>query len=67
MAVLLFWKKKRLEVWFEGVQRGFLSERKRKVSPCRGAEDRRGAWGGGGGLRDSVYACVHVRAGQSER
>ena len=37
-AGLLFWKKKCLEVRFERVQRGFLSERKGKVIPCRGAE-----------------------------
>ena len=35
MASLLFRK-------LEGVQRGFLSERKGKVIPCRGAEDRKG-------------------------
>ena len=29
---------KRLEVRFVGVQRGFLSERKGKVIPCRRAE-----------------------------
>ena len=34
-------KKKCLEVRFERVQRGFLSEGK-EVSPCRGAEDRKG-------------------------
>ena len=61
MAVLLFWKKKRLEVWFEGVQRGFMSERKRKVSPCRGAEDRKWLGGGGGGVSDRVrYVDVDV-------
>ena len=27
----------------EGVQRGFLSERKGKVIPCRGAKDRKGS------------------------
>ena len=31
-----------LEVRFEGVQKGFLSERKKKVIPCRKAEDRKG-------------------------
>ena len=33
MAGLLFWKKKCLVVRFDGVQRGFLSERKGKVIP----------------------------------
>ena len=36
MAGLLFWKKKCLEVRFDGVQRGFLSERKGKVIPSTG-------------------------------
>ena len=31
--------KKKFSVGFEGVQRGFLSERKGKDTPCRGAED----------------------------
>ena len=39
---LLFRKKKCLEVRCEGVQRGFLSERKWKVIPCREAEDGKG-------------------------
>ena len=43
MAGLLLWKKKCLGVRSEGVQRGFLSERKGKVIPCRGAEDRKSA------------------------
>ena len=34
--------KRDAEVRFEGVQRGFLSERKGKFIPCRGAEDRKG-------------------------
>ena len=43
MTAVLFWKKKeRLEVRFEGIQRGFLSGRKGKVIPCEGAEDRKG-------------------------
>ena len=42
MADLLFWKKKCLEARFKRVQRGFLSERKGKVIPCRGATDRKG-------------------------
>ena len=33
-------KKKGAPVRFEGVQRGFLSERKVKVTPCRWAENR---------------------------
>ena len=36
-------EKRDVEVRFEGVQRGFPSERKGKVIPCRGAEDRKGA------------------------
>ena len=43
MAGLLFWKKKMSWCLTEGVQRGFLSERKGKVIYCRGAEDRKGA------------------------
>ena len=35
----MFWKKKRSKVGFERVQRGFLSDRKGKVIPCREAED----------------------------
>ena len=31
MAGLMFWKKKCLEIGFEGVQRGFLLERKGEV------------------------------------
>ena len=41
--VSIFWVKERLEVSFEGVQRGFLSDRKGKVIPCRGTENRKGA------------------------
>ena len=43
MAGLPSWINSCLEFRFEGVQRGFLSERKGKVIPCRGAEDRKGA------------------------
>ena len=43
MAGLLCQEKGCLELRFEGAQRGFLSERKGKVYPCRGAEDRKGA------------------------
>ena len=39
MVGLLFWKKKRFVVEFEGVQRQFLSERKGEVIPWIGAED----------------------------
>ena len=35
----LFWKNKCFQVGFEGVQRGFLSERKGKDIPCREAEE----------------------------
>ena len=38
----MFWKKKCFEIGFEGVQRGFLSERKGMVIPRRRAEDRKG-------------------------
>ena len=41
MAGVLFWEKKCLQVRFEGVQRGFLLERKGKVIPCRRAKDRK--------------------------
>ena len=40
MAGLLFGEKKCLEVWLEGVQRGFLSERRGNVIPCRGAKEK---------------------------
>ena len=43
MASLELWKKKCLEVRFEEVYGKFLSERKGKVIPCRGSEDRKGA------------------------
>ena len=39
MAGLLFWKRKCFEIKFEGAKRGFLSERKGEVIPCRGAND----------------------------
>ena len=39
---LLFLKKKCFKVGFEGVQRGFLSERKGMVIPCGGAKDGKG-------------------------
>ena len=38
----MFWSKTCVEVEFERVPRGFLSERKGKVIPCRGAEDGKG-------------------------
>ena len=38
--VYCFGKKKCLPVRFGGVQREFLSEKKVKVTPCRGAENR---------------------------
>ena len=41
--VYCFGEKKCLEVRFEGVQRGFLLERKGKVIPCRGSIARKGA------------------------
>ena len=41
VAGVLFWEKKCLQVRFGGVQRGFLSERKAKVIPCRRAKDRK--------------------------
>ena len=40
-AGLLFWKKKCFKIGLERVQRGFLSERKGKVIPCRGFKDKR--------------------------
>ena len=40
---LSFGVKEWLEVSLEGVQREFLSERKGKVIPCRGTENRKGA------------------------
>ena len=43
MAGVLFWRKKSLAVRFEGVQGGFLSERKGQVIPCRASIDRKGA------------------------
>ena len=42
MAGLLFRKKKCFKVGFEWVLRGFLSERKGMVIPCRGAENGHG-------------------------
>ena len=43
MAGLQFWKKKCFYIIFEWVQRGFLSERKGKVIPCRWTKNRNGA------------------------
>ena len=43
MTGLLFSKKKCLGIWSEGVQRGFLSERKGKIIPYRGAANRKSA------------------------
>ena len=37
------WKKKYIEIRSEWVQKGFLSERKGKVIPCRWTENRKGA------------------------
>jgi len=45
MAGLLFWKKKCREVRFEGVQRGFLSERKGKTENRKGAGTNSGQFG----------------------
>ena len=41
MSGLQFGEKKCFEVTFERVQRGFLSERKQKVIPCRWTENRK--------------------------
>ena len=46
MAGLQFWKKKCFWIRFERVQRGFLSEKKGKVIPCRWTENRKGDSGG---------------------
>ena len=43
MAGLLLWTKKCFEFEFVGVQRAFLSERKGKVMPCTGSEDKKKA------------------------
>ena len=43
MAGLLLWTKKCFEFEFVGVQRAFLSERKGKVTPCTGSEDKKKA------------------------
>ena len=44
MAGLQFWEKEFFfYIRFEGVQRGFLSERKGKDIPCRWTENRKGA------------------------
>ena len=40
---LLFSKKKRFDAGSEGVQRGYLLERKWKEIPCRGAEEGKGS------------------------
>ena len=40
MASLLLWRKKCFEVEFEEIQREFLLERKGKVSPSKGVDDR---------------------------
>ena len=42
MVGILFWEKKCLYVRFEGVERRFQFEKKGKVIPHRGAEDRKG-------------------------
>ena len=64
MAGLLCGEKGCLELRCEGVQREFLSERKGKVIPCRGAEDRKGAGTNSGksGTRNPEAESIRCRA-----
>ena len=50
-------EKESLEVWFEGIQKGFLLERKGKI-PCTGAEDGKG--GLEGEKRWVEYQVLHA-------
>ena len=63
MAGLELWKKKCLEVRFEAYGK-FLSERKGKVIPCRGSEDRKGAGTNSGesGTRNQEAESIRSRA-----
>lgn len=73
MAGLLLWTKKCFEFEFVGVQRAFLSERKGKVMPCTGSEDKKKhgnrEWNRGardleaesiGSRAESTCGCVHL-------
>ena len=55
-------KMKNLQVWFEGVQRGLLSERKGKVIPCRWAEDGKGAGTSSGVSGTSSLEAESIRS-----
>ena len=63
---LLFWKKKCFQVGFEGVQRGFLSDRKGKDIPCRGAVDRKGSGTESGKSGTGIWR-LRVRESEAER
>ena len=62
--VFYFWKKKRFEVGSEGVEREFLSERKGKVIPCGGTDDRKvtGTNSGKSGTRNLEAESTESRA-----
>ena len=64
MAGLVFRKKKCFEAGFEGVPRGFLSDRKEKVILCRGAEDKKGTDTNSGksGMRNLEAESIRRRA-----
>ena len=62
-AGLLFWEKKCFEVGFERVQREVLSDRKGKVIPCGGTEDRKdtGTNSGKSGTRELEAESIGSR------
>ena len=64
MAGLQVLETKRFEVTFESVQRGFLSERKGKVTQCRWTENRKGAGtkSGESGARNLEAESIRSRA-----
>ena len=51
MAVLLFWKKKRLEVWFEESREGLCRRGRGRSAHVEGPKTESGGGGGGGGER----------------
>ena len=60
--------RRKIAVSFEGVLRGFLSERKGKVIPCRGPEDRKGAGSSSrkSGARTLGVGSIRSRAESAE-
>ena len=67
MARLQFWEKKCFYITLERVQRGFLSERKGKVMPCRWTKNEKGAGTSSGesGAQNLEAESIRSRAGST--